>query len=100
MRALLAGLRVVEVSTGDSVPLLGQWMRQAGAAVIKVEDCGQPPAERDTARFIACNAGKQSLSVRLGDPRSMELVRRLAAGAGVLLTDLPPTSQERHRLTF
>lgn len=100
MCALLSGLRVVEVSTGDSVPLLGQWLRQGGATVIKVEDRDQLPAERDAAHFIAHNAGKQSLSVRLGDPRAMELVRRLAAGADVLLTDLPPATQKQYGLTY
>src|SRR5215207_9488701 len=100
MRTLMSGLRVIEVSQGDSIPLVGQWMHQAGATVIKVEDRDRPPAERDTARFIAQNAGKQSLSIRLGDPVAMELVRRLATGADVLLTDLPPASQEANQLTF
>lgn len=100
MHALLSSLRVVEVSHGNSVPLVGQWMRQAGATVIKVEDCERSSVERDTARFIAHNTGKQSLSVRLGDPMAMGLVHRLAAGADVLLTDLPPATQEEYRLTY
>src|SRR4051794_6323348 len=96
----LAGLKVVELARILAGPWAGQALADLGADVVKVERPGAgddtrgwgPPflegakgEKLDSAYFHSCNRGKRSLSVDFERPEGREIVRRLAAGADVLI---------------
>ena len=93
----LSGVRVVELARILAGPWIGQTLADLGADVIKVEapegdDTRRwgPPfietnGERAAAYFHACNRGKRGVVADFSTPRGLEIVRRLAARADVLI---------------
>ena len=83
----LAGLRVVEFTHMVMGPTCGMILADLGAEVIKVE----PLAGDSTRRLLGSGAGffalfnrnKQSLALDVKDPRGLEIVLKLVAGADV-----------------
>ncbi len=104
----LDGIRVLEVANYLAAPACAALMADMGADVVKVEPPGgdsyrgrrsTDPAYVNT-RFEVDNRGKRSIAVALGAPRSDELVRRLARGVDVFITNLVPERLARFGLTF
>jgi formyl-CoA transferase len=97
----LAHLVVLDLSRVLAGPWCTQLLADLGATVIKIERpvggddtrAWGPPylrdaAGRDTsesAYFLACNRGKQSVAVDFTRPEGQAIVRSLAAGADVLI---------------
>lgn len=93
----LEGVRVVELARVLAGPWAGQALADLGAEVIKVEApegddtraWGPPFVERDgdrtAAYFHATNRGKSSVVADFRTEEGRALVRRLAAGADVLI---------------
>lgn len=113
MAAPLDGIRVVEVANWLAAPAATALMADMGADVIKVE----PPAgdiyrgfvlrgmgyDYDFATnyaFELDNRGKRSITVDLEKPGGPELVRRLAAGCDIFLTNLVQRRRVRYRLRY
>jgi 2-methylfumaryl-CoA isomerase len=104
---ILAGLRVVELSAFVAAPLGGATLAALGAEVVRVDppgggiDAGRWPLHRGKSLYWAgLNQGKRSVNLDTRTPRGQELAARLAAEAGVVLTNLPATgwsSYERLR---
>jgi len=100
----LADVRVVELGQLLAGPFCGQLLGDFGAEVIKVEDPGRGDPMRQWGRekphgmslwwpVVARN--KKSVTANLRDPRGQDLIRRLAAGADVLLENFRPGTLER-----
>jgi crotonobetainyl-CoA:carnitine CoA-transferase CaiB-like acyl-CoA transferase len=97
MAAPLEGVRVIELARILAGPWAGQTLADLGAEVIKVEApegddtrrWGPPFIERDGERsaayFHACNRGKKSIICDFRTPEGQEMVRRLVAGADVVI---------------
>lgn len=95
--APLKGLRVLELARILAGPWIGQTLADLGAEVIKVEspqgdDTRQwgPPfieraGEKAAAYFHACNRGKRSVTADFQNRNDLDLVRRLAADADVII---------------
>lgn len=95
----LAGLRVLDLSMGWSGPLTGRHFADLGAEVIKVEGCahidwwrgwnaleaGDPPPYETRANFNAVNRNKRAITLDLTSNQGGGLLRRLAAGADLLI---------------
>lgn len=98
----LAGLKVVELARILAGPWAGQVLADLGADVVKVEAPGGddtrswgPPfvdrpapdggVERAAAYFHACNRGKRSVTADFGDADDLAFVKRLIAGADVVI---------------
>jgi crotonobetainyl-CoA:carnitine CoA-transferase CaiB-like acyl-CoA transferase len=95
----LAGLRVIEFTHMVMGPSCGMILADLGAEVIKVE-----PLEGDNTRrllgsgagfFAMFNRNKKSLALDLKDPRGLEIVLKLAAGADVFSENFKPGTMER-----
>ncbi|MGW0562094.1 CaiB/BaiF CoA transferase family protein [Streptomyces sp. NPDC003016] len=92
----LDGITVVAVEQAVSAPFATRQLADLGARVIKIErpDGGDFARGYDTAarglasHFVWCNRGKESLAVDLKDPRGLDVVRRLVAGADVFVQNL------------
>lgn len=104
----LAGLRVLDLSRVLAGPLCTQILGDLGADVLKVErpgsgdesrQWGPPwvdgPAGRESAYFLSVNRNKRSLAVDLATEDGQAQIRRLAAGADVLVENFLPGTLER-----
>src|SRR5947209_18021184 len=97
---LLAGLRVVEVSSFVAAPTAGLTMRQLGAEVIRIDpvggaaDIGRWPLspEGRSIYWAGLNRGKASVELDLTDPDGRQLLVDLVCapgdGAGILVSNL------------
>jgi crotonobetainyl-CoA:carnitine CoA-transferase CaiB-like acyl-CoA transferase len=101
----LAGIRVVELGQVIAGPFCGQLLGDLGADVIKVEPPGVgdvlrqwgrvQDGEGDSLWWRVTGRNKRSVTVDLRRPEGQDLVRRLAAGADVLLENFRPGTLER-----
>jgi len=96
----LAGLRVLELARILAGPWTGQLLADLGADVVKVERKGAgddtrawgPPfvpaadgGHLSSAYYHSCNRGKRSLEADFDSKDDIALIRRLAAGADVVI---------------
>ena len=108
----LAGVRVLDLSNVLAGPFCAYQLALLGAEVIKVEH----PEGGDLARrlgadkeasarnmgasFVAVNAGKQSVTLNLKDPRGKAILRDLVKTADVLVENFRPGVMTRLVLDF
>ncbi len=86
---ILADLLVIEIASGIPGPAAGLQFSEAGAEVIRIEPPGGD-AKQDTALFSVLNRGKRRLALDLDAAADRGTLRRLLAGADVLIHDLAP----------
>lgn len=107
--APLAGLKVVEISVAMAGPYCGMMLADYGAEVVKVERTGQGDESRNWAPFFggrmshyfaSVNRNKRSLAIDLKHPEGVEIVRRLAAGADVLIENFRPGALDQLGLGY
>ena len=111
-RGPLDGLRVVDLTRALSGPYCTMLLADLGAAVVKVEPLGGdlirgvgPFAPDDEMRafggyFQSVNRNKSSIAVNLGDPKGVEIVKRLAAQSAVLVENYRPRVLESLGLSY
>jgi len=100
-----AGLRVLDFSTTIAGPHCSRMLADMGAEVIKIEtDEGETMRTRPPVRngcsttFGQLNAGKKSLVLDLKSAEGAEAIRRLAAGADILVENFRPGVMRRLKL--
>lgn len=102
--ANIAGIRVVDVTNNQAGPSCGQILAWLGADVGKVEEPGKGDVARysqkdrpdaDALFFLAFNANKRSLTLKLKHPGGGEVFRALLRTADVLLENFGPGVIER-----
>ncbi|WP_102142905.1 CoA transferase [Mycobacterium hubeiense] len=92
----LADVRIVEISSFVAVPLAGMTLAQLGADVVRVDPIGGaadyhrwPVTDSGESIYWAgLNKGKQSMAADMRSPAGQELVQRLIAESGVLVTNV------------
>lgn len=111
MTRILEGIRVVDQGHVWAGPLLGMFLADLGAEVIKV---GAPhrrsgvsmgsqrtpigniggdrggTAPDDPRAFHGLDRGKMSISIHLGDPRGVDIYKRLVARSDIVLENFSP----------
>jgi crotonobetainyl-CoA:carnitine CoA-transferase CaiB-like acyl-CoA transferase len=109
--AVLSAVTVIEVGAGPATAFCGKLLADAGARVIKIEPPDGDPARFDGPRgrledperspfFLNLNTGKQSVTLDIETPAGIEVLRRLAARADVLLESLAPGTLEARGLAY
>jgi alpha-methylacyl-CoA racemase len=106
MTAPLEGLRVLDLTRYIPGPYCAMLLGDLGADVVKLEEPrfgdptrALPPAEgEDSAAHAALNRNKRSVAVDLRTNEGVEVVRRLAAQADVLLEAFRPGTLARRGL--
>src|SRR6201996_6678186 len=81
---VLEGIQVVDLSYGVAGPIVGMFLADFGAEVIKVETPAGDPA-RSEPGFAAWNRGKKSVVADPADPARQQWLAELVAGADVCL---------------
>lgn len=92
----LAGVRAIEISSFVAIPLAGMTLAQLGCEVIRVDPLGGAadykrwPLSKGghSIYWAGLNKGKRSVAVDFRSADGQELVRRLIADAGVLITNV------------
>jgi 2-methylfumaryl-CoA isomerase len=92
----LAGVRIVEISSFVAVPLAGMTLGQLGAEVVRVDpidgaaDYHRWPVTDDGSSiyWAGLNKGKRSVAADVRSPEGQDLVARLIADSGVLITNV------------
>jgi len=101
----LSGLRVVEFTHMVMGPTCGMVLGDLGADVVKVE----PSPDGDTTRrltgsgtgfYAAFQRSRRSLCIDMKQPEGLALVRRLLAGADVLIENFRPGAMDRLGLGY
>ena len=104
----LAGIKVICVGQFYFAPYCSMLLARLGADVIKVEAPeGDPYRRLPTAdsdgisvQFSMLNSGKRGIKLDLKSPGGQEILRKLAAGADVLIQNLSPGAMDRFGLGF
>jgi CoA:oxalate CoA-transferase len=97
-RPPLEGVRVIDLTTFLSGPSATQLLGDLGADVIKVESLDGdssraivgPTVLGESAYFLANNRNKRSVAVNLKSPRGLDVLKRLIAGADVVIENFRP----------
>jgi 2-methylfumaryl-CoA isomerase len=92
----LAGVRITEISSFVAVPLAGMTLAQLGAEVIRVDPIGGAADYRrwpvtddgESIYWAGLNKGKRSVAADMRSPQGQDLVKRLIADSGVLVTNV------------
>ena len=103
MAGALEGIRVLDLSRALAGPFAAMTLGDLGADVIKVEEPGGGDATRgfppfwngESTYYLSANRNKRSLTLDLGTPEGQEIVRRLAAGADVLIESFRAGAMEK-----
>jgi crotonobetainyl-CoA:carnitine CoA-transferase CaiB-like acyl-CoA transferase len=109
----LRGLKVLELGTFQAGPIVTSNLAALGAEVIKVEAVNRPdlirlagpPLSVDRsweryAAFAGVNTGKREVTADLSTAEGLEIVRRLVAGADVVLENFLPRVLDEHGLDY
>jgi CoA:oxalate CoA-transferase len=101
------GLRVLDFSTTIAGPHCARMLADMGAEVIKIEQVEgetmrtRPPLRNGcSTAFGQLNVGKNSLVLDLKSPAGIEVVRRLVAGADILVENFRPGVMRRLKLDY
>jgi crotonobetainyl-CoA:carnitine CoA-transferase CaiB-like acyl-CoA transferase len=101
------GLRVLDFSTTIAGPHCTRMLADMGAEVIKIESAeGETMRTRPPVRngfstvFGQLNVGKKSLVLDLKSPDAIEIIRRLVAGADILVENFRPGVMRRLKLDY
>jgi crotonobetainyl-CoA:carnitine CoA-transferase CaiB-like acyl-CoA transferase len=101
------GLRVLDFSTTIAGPHCTRMLADMGAEVIKIESAegetmrNRPPVRNGcSTAFGQLNVGKKSLVLDLKSPDAIQIVRRLVAGADVLVENFRPGVMRRLKLDY
>lgn len=98
----LQGVSILDFSQYLPGPLCAQHLADLGADVLKIENPNggdlarpTPTGESASRQFLVVNRNKRSLSVNLRTPEGVEIVRKLAAKADVVIDGFRPGVMDR-----
>jgi len=108
MSSPLANLKVVELGTLIAGPYCARLFAEFGAEVVKIETPGEGDPLRKWRRLHEGNSlwwyaqarNKKSVAVNLREPGGQEIVRKLAAGADIVIENFRPGTMERWGLGY
>jgi formyl-CoA transferase len=106
-KTALDGLRVIDLTQVMAGPFCSMLLADMGAEVIKVEPLDGEHTRHESlkiggvsASFLALNRNKRSLALDLKQPAGVEILRKLAAQADVLVENYRPGVAKRLGIDF
>ncbi len=91
----LTNIRVIDLTTGVAGPIVGMFLADFGADVVKIESLEGDPS-RSTPGFAMWNRGKRGVVIDPADPGRLAWLREHIQGADVLLTNGEPQLDQFH----
>ncbi len=111
--AILADIRVVDLSEGVAGPFCTKLLASLGAEVIKVERPGSgdrtrsagpfrddEPHPEKSAAFLYLNTGKKSITLNLHEETGRSILRRLVRDCDILVESFPPDDLDSLELGY
>lgn len=104
---LLAGIKVLDLTTSIAGPYAGQLLGDMGAEVVKLERPSQPDDSRawgppfldgESLWFLSVNRNKRGVAIDFGQAAGHALLMRMVAQADVVLLNLVGRVQQKLRL--
>ena len=102
MAGAMEGVRVLDLTTMVAGPVAAMMLADQGADVIKVESPSGDLMRHFafgrggvSASFLSCNRNKRSIAIDLKDAEGLQIVRKLAATADVLMHNFRPGAANR-----
>lgn len=101
---LLAGVKVLDLTTSIAGPYAGQLLADMGATVVKVEKpkggddaraWGPPFLHGESLWFMSVNRGKQSVTLDISSSHGQEILHKLVAKSDVVLLNLGARAQRK-----
>ena len=101
---LLAGVKVLDLTTSIAGPYAGQLLADMGATVLKLEKpnggddaraWGPPFLHGESLWFMAVNRGKQSMTLDFAQPEGRKVLEQLVAQCDVVLLNLVARGQKK-----
>ena len=105
----LAGMKVLDLTQFEAGPSCTEALAWLGADVVKIENpaagdpgrsLGRTSPQADALYFLQYNSNKRSAAINLKDPRGLELVKRLARCADVMIENFAPGAIDRLGLGY
>src|SRR3978361_254131 len=104
----LAGYRVLDLSRALAGPFCAVTFADLGGDVLKVDPTpsgemirGWGPFDRDVSvYFLSVNRNKRSLALNFRDPAAIDLIRKMAESADVLIENFKPGTMEKMGLDY
>lgn len=109
----LAGVTVLDLSWVVAGPMIGRNLADFGAKVIRVESRKKPEVARLTGPYPEgirdldrsglyenCNAGKDGITLDLGQPEACDILRQLAAKVDVVVESFAPGQMDKWGLGY
>jgi crotonobetainyl-CoA:carnitine CoA-transferase CaiB-like acyl-CoA transferase len=101
---LLAGVKVLDLTSSVAGPYAGQLLADMGATVVKIEKpkggddaraWGPPFLHGESLWFMSVNRGKQSVTLDIGAPQGREVLNQLVVECDVILLNLVARAQRK-----
>ncbi|UVH60566.1 CoA transferase [Variovorax paradoxus] len=101
---LLAGVKVLDLTSSVAGPYAGQLLADMGATVVKIEKpntgddaraWGPPFLHGESLWFMSVNRGKQSLTLDIASPQGQDILKKLVAQCDVVLLNLVSRVQRK-----
>ncbi len=92
---VLSGIRVIEIAGIGPGPFCGMLLADMGAEVILVERTAGGGDVLNLGKNAIVNRGKRSIALDLKDPKAVDAVLQLIAGADALIEGMRPGVMER-----
>ena len=112
-RGALAGINVLDFTWAGAGPYATKFLADFGARVIKVESKKHPDIGRMTppfahnvrhpdggALFIHTNTSKLSITLNLQHPKGVEIAKKIAGIADIVVENFTPGVMSRLKLTY
>ena len=105
----LAGMKVLDLTQFEAGPSCTEALAWLGADVVKIENPGAGDPGRSIGRispqvdalyFLQYNSNQRSAAINLKDQRGLELVKRLATCADVMIENCAPGAIDRLGLGY
>lgn len=105
----LTGIRVVDLSRILAGPYCTMLLGDLGAEVLKIEmpdtgdgsrQWGPPWVGAESAYFLSTNRNKKSITLNLKHPKGREILRKLVAGADILVENFKPGTMKKLGLDY
>lgn len=105
MPGVLEGIKVLDLASMWAAPLIGAYLADQGAEVIKVEPpwgdqarrtFSSPPLPNGLSRsWLVASRGKKGIAIDIAKPEGKEIVYALVKGSDVLITNFRPPVARR-----
>lgn len=107
MQTILEGIKVVDLTQGAAGPSATRYLGEMGADVIKIEPPDgdwvrsfPPFAGGESAHLLGHNRAKRAIAIDLKNPEGLEIVKKMAATADVVIESFRPGVVDRLGLGY